>query len=188
MNEEQTAEREPPAAPAPVAETPAAKAAATLVASEGGKKVVMWMAIGALIAALIAYGFGRLQTHAKIEQAETAAQKAQGATRAAEQRLEQAKAETLAKDAVVRRLEARRLLDQAATALEERNFGIAEAALSTAAELLERSAQGAPPELVALQQELAKFRPVVTEDVGAQRARVIAWIKRFDRIAPTTAP
>jgi hypothetical protein len=150
--------------------------------------VVLWMTVGALIFALIAYGFGRLQTHTQIEQANGATQKAQAATRALEQRLGQAKAESAAKDAVVRRLEARRLLGQAATALEERNFGIADAALSAGAELLARSREGSPPGLVELEQEMAKFRPVATEDVSVQRVRVMGWIKRFDRIVPATAP
>jgi hypothetical protein len=105
-----------------------------------------------------------------------------------EQRLGQAKAESAAKDAVVRRLEARRLLGQAATALEERNFGIADAALSAGAELLARSREGSPPGLVELEQEMAKFRPVATEDFSVQRVRVMGWIKRFDRIVPATAP
>jgi hypothetical protein len=187
MSEERT-ERDQPALPAPPAQTPATKAAAALVASEGGKTVVLWMTVGALVLAVIAYATGRLQTHTQIGQADAATQKAQAATHALEQRLEQAKAESAAKDAVVRRLEARRLLGQAATALEERNFGVADAALSAGAELLARSREGSPPGLAELEQEMAKFRPVATEDVGAQRARVLGWIKRFDRIVPATAP
>jgi hypothetical protein len=181
MSEERPVEREQPKPSGPPAGTPAARDDAAFVASKGGKTVVLWMTVGALICALIAYAIGRLQTHGQIGEAEAA-------TKALEQRLEQAKAESQAKDAVVRRLEARRLLGQAATALEERNFGIAEAALSAGAALLARSRQGSPPGLVELEQEMAKFRPMATEDVGAQRVRVLAWIKRFDEIVPPTAP
>src|SRR5687768_10343210 len=161
MSEERPVEREQPAPVGPPAETPAARGTATFVASKGGKSVVLWMMVGGLICAVIAYAVGRLQTHEHIAQAEAA-------TKALEQRLEQAKAESQAKDAVVRRLEARRLLGQAATALEERNFGIAEAALSAGAALLARSRQGSPQGFVELEQEMAKFRPMATEDVGAQ--------------------
>jgi hypothetical protein len=181
MNEERLVEREQPVPSGPPAETPAARGDAAFVASKGGKRVVLWMMVGALICALIAYAVGRLQTHGQIAEAEAA-------TKALEQRLEQAKAESQAKDGVVRRLEARRLLGQAATALEERNFGIAEAALSAGAALLARSRQGSPSGLVELEQEMAKFRPMATEDVGAQRVRVLGWIKRFDQIVPPTAP
>jgi uncharacterized protein HemX len=197
MSDERASERDQPAVPEapavpharavpdppadPPAETPATKAATALVASEGGKTVVLWLAAATFVIALIAYAIGRLQTHGQIEQADAAAQKAQAAAQAA-------KAESAAKDAVVRRLEARRLLGQAATALEERNFGIADAALSTSAELLARSRVGSSPALVELEQEMVKFRPVATEDVGVQRARVTGWIKRFDRIVPSTAP
>jgi uncharacterized protein HemX len=181
MSEERPVEREQPAPAGLPAETPAPPATATAVVSTRVRTVVLWMTVGALICALIAYAVGRLQTHSQISEA-------QAATKSLEQRLEQAKAESQAKDAVVRRLEARRLLGQAATALEERNFGIAEAALSAGAALLARSRQGSPPGLVELEQEMAKFRPMATEDVGAQRVRVLGWIKRFDQIVPPTAP
>jgi hypothetical protein len=181
MSEKRPVEHEQRTPAGPSAKSPAERAAEIYLASGGGKRVVASMAVAALVLAGVAYAVGRLQTHGDIAQAEAV-------TKAAEKRLEQAKAESAAKDAVVRRLEARRLLGQAATALEERNFGIADAALSAGAELLARSRQGSPPELVALEQEIAKFRPLATEDVGAQRARVLGWVKRFDRLVPATAP
>jgi hypothetical protein len=188
MSEQRVDEHHEPAPSGPPGRERVENGSGPLVASKGNRKTVLWSVGVALVAIGFAYGIGRLQTRAEIGGAEEATRKAEAVTRELERRLEQAKAESAAKDQVARRLEARRLLGGAVMALDERNFGIAEAALSTAAELLAKSAEGAPTGLAELQADVGKFRPVATEDVGAQRARVVAWVKKFDQLVPPTAP
>ena len=82
-------------------------------------------------------------------------------------------------------LEARRSLDQAITALDSRNFGIAERQIKTAAENLAAARVDAP--LSDLEKTLASFHLTATEDLGPQRKQIVDWIVLLDRQLPANA-
>lgn len=133
--------------------------------------------LGALVFVAIAYGVGRMQMAPKVKGAEQrAASAAQGAA--------SAKQKESAEHAKVLQLEARRRLDLALLALDDRNFGIAQADLKAAAGLIEA---GHPPKDSALRKlstEIEKINITVSQDLASERAQIIDLIKRFDRIVP----
>jgi hypothetical protein len=83
-------------------------------------------------------------------------------------------------------LEARRNLDQAITALDARNFGIAEQQIKKAARLL--AAAGAQAKLGELTQAFASFRLVATEDLGPQRKQLVDWVSQIDPLIVAPSP
>jgi F0F1-type ATP synthase membrane subunit c/vacuolar-type H+-ATPase subunit K len=150
----------------------AAEVAAPPVAPRSRTKgLLIGIALG-LVALLAAYGAGRLQ----------GAQ----ATNAAEDRAEASSQVTTELQATLLRFEARRKLHLALLALDERNFGIAQQHVSEAGGLLTKSGPaGGVPSLAA---ELSGAKLVATEDLGAQRGRVIGWARKLDAALPAVAP
>lgn len=130
----------------------------------------------ALVCAGAAYGVGRFQGAAKVEEADKRAAAAASAS---------ASAATAARVAVdvergkVARLEARRRLHLALIAIEERNFGIAEEQLKAARKEL-ASAPGGDNELAKLSTEVDGYKVVATDDIGEQRKKLLDWCKRLD--------
>lgn len=96
-----------------------------------------------------------------------------------ERQLSEAKRQILA-------LDARRSLDQAVTAIDARNFGIAEQQLKQAGIWLRTSNPGTPAgELGAT---LEKFHFTATEDLGPQRRQLVEWIAQLDQRILTSSP
>ena len=97
------------------------------------------------------------------------------------------KADHLLKDGQVSkdlllRFEARRLLGQAQDALDARNFGIAQQQVQLASRLLASSHPST--ELSPLSESLAKYQPVVTQDLAGQRQQIATWIGQLDAQLP----
>lgn len=78
------------------------------------------------------------------------------------------------------RLEARRQLALALSAVDERNFGIASEHLTSAGRTMQKAPTG--DEMVKLAVELQKFRLVATENLAEQRSRILAWGKTLDKL------
>ena len=76
------------------------------------------------------------------------------------------------------RFEARRRLEQAQDALDARNFGIAQRQVQLASQLLLASHPSS--ELSPLSDALAKYRPVVTDDLAGQHQQLASWIGQLD--------
>ena len=89
-------------------------------------------------------------------------------------------AEAATRDA--RLLEARRRLDLAHVALENQNFGIAEAHLRAAALKLDAAELTGPMEAFA--REVAEMRIGVAGDIAVQQRRLRELIDRFDQLHP----
>lgn len=90
------------------------------------------------------------------------------------------RAEATTRDA--RLLEARRRLDLAHLALEHHNYGIAEAHVRGAAQILDAATDDGP--MADLAREVAETRIGVTSDIAAQQQRLRELIERFDRLHP----
>jgi hypothetical protein len=119
-----------------------------------------------------AYGTGRFQTSSRVDEAQAIAS---------------AKAEQWTSEhASVLRLEARRKLHLALTALDSRNFGIGQEQLAAAATLL--AATHPEGELDKLQKQIASYQLKASENVGAERDAINDWIKRFDEAVPAAKP
>lgn len=140
------------------------------------KRGAVWTVAG-LAALGAAYGAGRLQTSQKID---AAREETAGVTRA-----KQATEQTLTEErSKVHRLEARRQVHLALLALEKRNFGIAQEHLERAAKLLAGHVSG---ELESVRASLASFKLLATEDLEAQRGRLLEVTRRFDAALPAPA-
>jgi ABC-type branched-subunit amino acid transport system ATPase component len=136
----------------------------------------------ALVAA--AYATGRFQTASRLDAAESAAASAasqHAATLGSVRRtletsleIERARAE---------RLEARRALDRALLALDERNFGTAQSELEAAQGIL-RGVKGGDPGLLELATEVSATRLVASEEVASQRTKLLGFVRRFDELVP----
>ena len=101
------------------------------------------------------------------------------------------KAERIAKDLrdtkdTVLRFEARRALGQAQDALDARNFGIAQQQVQLASHLLGASHPSA--ELTSLSDLLAKYQPVVTQDLAGQHQQLAGWLGQLDAQIPQQQP
>jgi cellobiose-specific phosphotransferase system component IIA len=133
---------------------------------------------GVVLALLaVTYGAGRLQTASRIEAA-------QGETKKAEGERDQAREELREARRVIEVLEARRALHRALVALDERNFGIAQQKLEQAGALLAKGDK----ELEALGKAISAYRLLATEDVGAQRTRVLVFATKLDELVPPPNP
>jgi hypothetical protein len=148
-----------------------------------GKQVAIGVSI-ALVAIAGAYGVGRMQTAAKIDDAEKRAQAADSARAAASASVQ---VQLSIEKAKVARLEARRRLHMAVIALDERNFGTAQEQLASAKAWLV-AAKGEDPELSKLAADIDATKVVATEDVGDQRTKLLAMIKRLDQLVPPANP
>jgi hypothetical protein len=83
-------------------------------------------------------------------------------------------------------LAARRNLDQSVTALDARNFGIAEQQVKRAARWL--VAARPEPRLAELARMFETFRLVATEDLGPQRKQLVEWVNQFDQLVTEPNP
>jgi hypothetical protein len=135
------------------------------------------IAVGvALLLAGAAYGVGRYQGVAKVNEADARATAAASASANAVSSTRMALEIERGK---VARLEGRRRLHLAMLALEERNFGIAQEQLAATRKEL-ASAAGGDNELTKITSELDAFKVVATDDVGEQRKKMLDWCKRID--------
>lgn len=140
--------------------------------------VVAAVSAGALAAA---YGVGRLQTSKRIDAAEQRTEEAVSARQAETQSRER-------EHTAVLELEARRRLGLCLIALDERNFGDAQAHLDAAAALLEKAGPTQQSLLAQLERKIAGFKLIATDNLGPQRQRVLGWLKSFDEIRPPATP
>jgi hypothetical protein len=158
---------------------PPAEAAAAPAAPRHRAKRLLIGAGLVSIALLAAYGLGRLHG----ARAEDAAEQRAGA--AVEKKLELEAA--LGKmQAEVLRLTAGRKLQLALTALDDRNFGIAQQHVTAAGRLLAKSSSGG--DLDRLAAELSSAKLEVTEDVGAPRSKILGWTRQLDAALPQAEP
>jgi hypothetical protein len=131
------------------------------------------------------YGYGRWQGAKAVAgaQAEVAGVRESAAARAG-----QARSELTDLRGQVQMLQARRHLDRALMALDERNFGTAAEALHTAGSELaavQPPPAGADPTVLArLAQEIQAARLAVSEDFSQQRSRILGWIRELDTQFP----
>lgn len=145
----------------------------------GGKQVALGVS-AAIVAVGVAYGVGRFQGNAKVDDAERRANAAASASASA------VASSSIVADVErgkVSRLEARRRLHLAIIALEDRNFGIAQEHVGAARAFL-ATAKGGDPEVQKLATDLEAFKVVATEDVGDQRKALLAFCKRLDDAMP----
>lgn len=131
----------------------------------------------ALVAVAVAYGVGRMQMTPKVKGAQAAASSAAAGARSAQ-------AQFSTEHAKVLELEARRRLDLALLALDDRNFGIAQDDLKAAASLLGRAHATPDSDLGKLKAQIEKMNVTVTQDLSAERGQLVSLIKRFDQIVP----
>jgi hypothetical protein len=148
-----------------------------------GKQTAIFVSV-ALVCVGAAYGVGRMQTAGKIDEANKRALAAESASASAASSV---RMQLEIEKAIVSRLEARRRLHQAVIALDERNFGTAQEHLAAAKTLL-ASAKGTDPELAKLSADIDALKLVATEDVGEQRTKVLAIVKRLDELVPPAKP
>lgn len=132
----------------------------------------------------VAYGVGRMQGATKVDDAEKRLHAVESASASAAAGVHM---QLEVERAKVARLEARRRLDMAKTALDEHNFGTAQEHLASAKAWL-ASAKGSDPELDKLSADIDALKLVATEDVGEQRAKVSALCKRLDELVPPGKP
>jgi hypothetical protein len=152
-------------------------AARTANPAERGRRIRIGVVVGVVVL-VASYGVGRIQ--GKL------------ASDAAEQRVEQSKAETArattefdAQRDRVLQLEARRRLELALLALGEQNFGIAKAHVAKAAVLLHRAAGN--PGLDALAKQLDALK-LDSGDLARSRAELGRLIRAFDGALPPAEP
>lgn len=119
-----------------------------------------------VVAVAAAYGIGRFQLATQVRDAEARTQEVEQKLRAEQQK--------------VTSLEARRHLHLSLLAMDERNFGIAQKELEQAARLLGQTAD--KPEHSKLAAEVQRHKIIATEDLGAQRQKVLAWTRALDAL------
>lgn len=134
--------------------------------------------LGAFLACIgIAYGAGRVQTQAQVHAAEQHANDLDAKRLAALHDLR-------AEHQKVQQLDARRHLHLSLLALEERNFGIAQSELAQSGKLLLDSAPAPNSDLGKLALEIQKHKLVATEDLSAQRQKLVGWARALDAAVP----
>ena len=134
------------------------------------QKRLIWTGV-MILAAGASYVTGRIQTAARVDQAEKAATQ-QNDELATQKRL-------------LLRYEARRRLHLVLIALEAQNFGIAKEHQAAAARLLLQSQPEHASELFKLQDVMTKYQLVAKEDLSTERAVVLEWAKRLDQVLST---
>lgn len=140
------------------------------------QQILIWLGV-IVVSSGVSYAVGRVQTAKQIEVAEA---KATSSEQQAQARSKDVKAE----QATVQRLEARRRMHLMLLAIDERNFGIARQHQQAVARLLEASQPPPESDLGKLTRDIAAFRLVATEDLGAPRATVLSWSRQFDKALP----
>ncbi len=146
---------------------------------KNAKQIGIAIGVG-LVALAAAYGVGRLQTAGRVDDAERRASAAASASATA---VDVARANLDVCRGNVTRLEARRQLDLALIALEERNFGIAQERLESSRAFL-AATKGGDPELAKLAGEIEATKLVAAEDLGDQRKKLLGLLKRLDELVP----
>ena len=136
------------------------------------KRVLLGIA-GFLVALGAAYGVGRLQGLSEVRGADAR-------TVQAEQKRQAADAELKLEQQKVSRLRARLHLHLAVLALDERNFGIAQSEIEQTGRQLAEAGAGDKPELSKIATQLQAHKLIATEDLGAQRQKLLAWARALD--------
>lgn len=134
-----------------------------------------------MLVLVVAYTVGRVQTASHVTEAEKKVDKAHETQKQTSTQLDSEKA-------LVDRLEARRRLHLALLALDQRNFGIADAHMGAAAKLLARSQPAADSDLGKLEKQVGAFKLVATEDLAGQRQKILDMAHRFDELVPPAKP
>ncbi len=132
-----------------------------------------------------AYGFGRYQTASRIDQVE---QDASQARQQAQREFDGLKAQMQDVQQKLVRLEARRRLHLALMALDARNFGIAQTHLDAAKQLLLQSKPADGTALAKLAGSIGELKIVASEDVSAERQRILGFVDQFDAAMPPMDP
>jgi hypothetical protein len=158
----------PASAPADSAVSPQSEAP-----KQSGSKRLLWEFVVLVVGMALAYGVGRFQTASLTRDAEAHSQQL-------EQKRQRIGAELQAEQRKVQRLQALRHLHMAILALEERNFGIAQNELGTATQLLEQSQPDANEPAGKLAVQVRGQKLIATEDLSAQRQKLLAWAKALD--------
>lgn len=132
-----------------------------------------------VLALAVAYTVGRVQTASHITAAKHQVEQIGKSQKQTKSQLDSEKA-------LVDQLEARRRLHMALLAMDQRNFGIADQDMNAAAKLLARSKPAG--DLAKLQQQVAGFKLVATEDLAGQRQKILDMVHRFDQLVPPEKP
>lgn len=148
----------------------------------GNWKVLLVIAVVLVLAVTTAYGVGRYESAGNVALVQ---ERLEVASAAAAQSVGSCRTEVTVKSASIDALESRRALHQALMALDERNFGVAQERLAAAEGRLS-AATGLGEEVRALATQIKDIRLVATEDVGEQRLHILAIVKRFDQLVPTS--
>jgi hypothetical protein len=151
---------------------------------KGVKSRVARVAVLSFVALVLlgaAYAAGRLQTASLVTDAEERVKQAQSS----EQKSVEQRAVVQAE---VTELEARRRLDLALHALDQRNFGTAQHHLGAAASLLESASGNKGGKLSELARNVGAYKLIATDDLGPQRQRILDWIAAFDAARPPQKP
>ena len=144
-----------------------------------GKNILIFAGV-AVLAIVIAYAAGRMQTSFKIDAAEQAAnEKVEKQTK----RADELAAKLADSEAKVAKLEARRHLSLTLMAMDNRNFGIAQKHLEAAAKVLKQPETKAG-KLGELSAQIAKTRLVATENMAKQREKITGWMEQIDDAVP----
>src|SRR6187399_1268421 len=130
------------------------------------QKRLIWTGV-MILAAGASYVTGRIQTAARLDQAEKEA-----TTRTAD---------VAEQKRLLLRYEARRRLHLVLIALEAQNFGSAKEHKAAAARLLLQSQPERESELFKLQDAMTKYQLVAREDLSKERTIVLEWVKRLDQ-------
>lgn len=150
----------------------------------GAKRFLILSGLGLLCLAST-YGYGRWQGVKAVAGAQA---EAAGARESEAARAGQARSEVTDLRGQVQMLQARRHLDRALTALDERNFGMAAGVLHIAGSELaatQPAPTGSDPAVLArLAQEIQAARIAVGEDFSQQRSRIQGWIRELDTQFP----
>jgi hypothetical protein len=150
----------------------------------GGKRFLIRCGLFLLCVAS-AYGYGRWQGSRVVAGVQA---QADAARDSATLRASQGRSEAAGLESLVNMLQARRQLDLALAALDERNFGSAQDQLHFAGNNLTNvpnpPAGANPAVLSRLAQELQQARLVVAEDLAQQRGRILGWIRELDGQLP----
>jgi hypothetical protein len=85
-------------------------------------------------------------------------------------------------------LEARRRIHVALIALDERNFGIASQELDGAGSMMSTVEGAADGPIAELSARLHGYKTVVTNDLGSQRAEIVAFAKKLDVVLDREEP
>lgn len=166
--------------PATVRSTPPAEASSL----PRRPRLIVAGALGLLGALAASYTVGRVEAAAKTEAVRAAAREV---SEKQDEAVATLRARLRAQSTRVTLLEARRRLHLSLIALGQRNFGIARDELRKAARLLAGTKGAASESLKALSQDLESYETVVTENLGDQRADLIAFAARLDEAIDSRA-